>query len=98
MVRRRSTIKKWFLIGIIIIALGWTIIQNFLLKDSVEQNSTTSNRKIGTEIGNVAPNFLLQTVDGKEVCLSDYKGKKVLLNFWASWCGPWKMNINSPFY
>lgn len=35
-----------------------------------------------------APAFTLQTVDGRKVSLADYKGKALLLNFWATWCGP----------
>lgn len=39
-------------------------------------------------IGKESPNFTLKNLDGKEVSLSDYRGKIVLINFWATWC-PW---------
>jgi len=38
--------------------------------------------------GSLAPNFSFKTVDGKEVKLSDYKGKTVILDVWATWCVP----------
>ncbi|MFJ7509524.1 TlpA disulfide reductase family protein [Peribacillus simplex] len=47
----------------------------------------------GLKIGANAPNFSLKTLDGKQVELSDYKGKKVMLNFWATWCPPCKKEM-----
>lgn len=35
-----------------------------------------------------APDFKLTTLDGRNISLSDLKGKNVMINFWASWCGP----------
>ncbi len=40
----------------------------------------------GLEVGDLAPDFTLNNLDGQSVSLSDFKGKPVLLNFWATWC------------
>jgi thiol-disulfide isomerase/thioredoxin len=40
------------------------------------------------EMGKPAPDFQLPDLDGEKINLSDFKGKPVLLNFWASWCHP----------
>jgi peroxiredoxin len=43
---------------------------------------------VGAEKGKAAPDFVLQTLDGGTIRLSDLRGKPVLVNFWASWCIP----------
>jgi peroxiredoxin len=45
------------------------------------------------QVGGPAPPFTLNNVEGRPVSLADYKGKVVLLNFWATWCEPCKKEM-----
>lgn len=70
---------------IVIFMIIFMIKTNFIGKDESAES--------GLKINDVAPDFQLKNLAGEQVKLSDYRGQKVLLNFWASWCPPCKEEI-----
>lgn len=62
--------------------------QSAIIPEQIDNNELNSQNLPSIAEGEMAPNFELKTLDGDHVQLSDYRGKKVIVNFWATWCGP----------
>ena len=75
---------------LLVIGLIVLLISNIVV-EKIEENKQINSKgyeDIGINKGQLAPDITLTTLDGEEVKLSDFRGKNVVLNFWATWCPP----------
>ncbi len=93
-----TLVKNWVSI-IIIMGLITIVAMNALgnekktvktseIAKKTETASTNQKEDTTSQVEYVAPDFELKTLEGETVRLSDYVGKKVIINFWATWCPP----------
>jgi peroxiredoxin len=86
-------VKKVIAIVVLIALLGVAIVQAMDKKSEPDSLSQEAANMGGLKVGAKAPDFELKTLTGETVKLSDLKGKKVMLNFWATWCPPCKAEM-----
>ncbi|WP_079509089.1 redoxin domain-containing protein [Mesobacillus jeotgali] len=85
-------VKKAIAAGILAGLLLFAIFQHFYKIDDPEAIEA-SNISTGIDAGMMAPSFTLKNLRGEEVDLKNYRGKKVMINFWATWCPPCKKEM-----
>lgn len=82
----QSKQRIWF-IGILLLGLVWIFV-------SADRSGASTNGLIpAPQKGFLAPDFTLDTLDGETVTLSDLRGQAVIVNVWASWCGPCRLEM-----
>lgn len=85
-----ATVGVLFIIGMSALTL---VDYSQFASSSSDKEIAHGSIKSGLKKGQLAPDFQLMDLQGNEASLSDYRGKKVIMNFWASWCPPCRVEM-----
>lgn len=86
--------------GVVVVScLAIYAVLSIFTNDTVAKPKNEASQEVsgqveeGIQNGDLAPDFSLETLAGEKVNLSDYRGKVIFLNFWATWCPPCKAEM-----
>lgn len=83
MIKWSNSMRETILFSVLILVVLFCC-----LSCTKSEDEATSAQKTGLKVGQLPPDFETESLDGQTIRLSDYKGKVVLLDFWATWCPP----------
>ena len=95
--RRFNSSLAWLVLGLLaIVLLGLLAAQGCASSAQNvrnDQNAEQGGLPPAPKVGRMAPDFILLDLDGNAVALSDFRGRAVFINFWATWCPPCRVEM-----